>query len=80
MRLKILKVLSQIRELNISEIARKVEASHKTVKGHLEFLEKEGILQHKRFGRIRFYRFDEGSAKARAIKALVDAWETVEER
>ncbi|MEM3578824.1 MAG: winged helix-turn-helix domain-containing protein [Candidatus Bathyarchaeia archaeon] len=80
LRLKILKVLSQIRELNISEIARKIGANHKTVKEHLKILEKEGVLQHKKFGRIHLYRFNEDSAKARAIKTLVDAWEAVEKR
>ncbi|MEM2419912.1 MAG: winged helix-turn-helix domain-containing protein [Candidatus Bathyarchaeia archaeon] len=80
LRLKILKVLSQLKELNISEIARKTCASHKAVKEHLKILEKEGILQHKKFGRIHLYRYDEGSAKAKALKALVEAWENVEKR
>ena len=53
LRLKILKVLSNVRELNISEIARKACANHETVAKHLEVLEKEGILQHKKFGRIQ---------------------------
>ncbi|MEM2568299.1 MAG: winged helix-turn-helix domain-containing protein [Candidatus Bathyarchaeia archaeon] len=80
LRLKILKVLSQLKELNISEIARKTSASHKAIKEHLKILEKEGILQHKRFGRIHLYRLDEGSAKAKALKALVEVWETAEKR
>ncbi|MEM2440031.1 MAG: winged helix-turn-helix domain-containing protein [Candidatus Bathyarchaeia archaeon] len=80
LRLKILKVLSQLRELNVSEIARRIGTNHKTVKEHLKILEKEGILQHKRFGIIHLYRLDEGSAKARAVKALVEAWEMAEKR
>jgi hypothetical protein len=45
---------------------------------HLKILEREGLLQHKRFGRIHLYRLDEGSAKARAVKALLDAWGKIE--
>lgn len=74
-----MRILSQLRELNISEIARKTGASHKTVKEHLKVLEEAGILQHKKFGRIHLYRLDESSAKARLVKALVDAWENIEE-
>ena len=76
LRLKILKVLSNVRELNISEIARKACANHKTVAKHLEVLEKEGILQHKKFGRIQLYRLNEASPKARAVKTLMDSWES----
>jgi len=77
-RLKILKVLTQLRELNVSEIAGRTRANHKTVMEHLKILEREGLLQHKRFGRIHLYRLDEGSAKARAVKALLDAWGKIE--
>jgi len=80
LRLKILKTLSQLKELNVSEIARKTGANHKTVKEHLKILEKEGILKHKRFGRIHLYRFNDCSAKAKAVKAFVEAWEAAEKR
>jgi len=78
LRLKILKVLTQLRELNVSEIARRTGANYKTVVGHLKILEAVGLLQHKRFGRIHLYRLDEKSAKARAVKALLEAWENIE--
>jgi predicted transcriptional regulator len=74
-RLKILKILSYVRELNISEIAKKVGANHKTIAKHLEVLEREGILQHKMFGRIHLYRLSEVSPKAKAIKMLMNSWE-----
>jgi len=80
LRLKILRILSQLKELNVSEIARKSGASYRIVKEHLKILEEAGILQHKKFGRIHLYRLDENSIKARAVKALVDAWETIEKR
>jgi predicted transcriptional regulator len=79
-RLKILKILFQVGELNISEIARRLGANHKTTVTHLKILENEGILQHKTFGRVRIYRFNESSRKARAVKNFIEIWETTEKR
>ncbi|MEM2466879.1 MAG: winged helix-turn-helix domain-containing protein, partial [Candidatus Bathyarchaeia archaeon] len=73
-RLKILKTLNQMGELNISEIARRIGANHKTTVEHLKILEEEGILQHKNFGRIRLYSFSVNSARAKAIKNLIESW------
>ncbi|MEM2338177.1 MAG: winged helix-turn-helix domain-containing protein [Candidatus Bathyarchaeia archaeon] len=78
LRVKILKVLFQMGELNVSEIARKIGANHKTVKEHLEVLKENGLLQYKKFGRIHLYRLNEGSVRAIALKKFMEAWETVE--
>jgi predicted transcriptional regulator len=75
-RLKILKILFQLSELNVSEIARRLGANHKTTVTHLKILENEGILQHKTFGRVRIYRFNESSQRARAVKNFIETWET----
>jgi hypothetical protein len=37
-------------------------------------LEDEGILQQRRYGRIRIYKFNEVSPKARAVLNLIDVW------
>jgi predicted transcriptional regulator len=73
-RLKILKVLIQLGELNVSEITRRLRLNYETTTNHLKLLEAEDILQHKRFGRIRLYRLNERSPKARAIEALLNVW------
>jgi hypothetical protein len=41
----------------------------------LKVLESEGILKAHIYGRVRMYRFDESSAKAKAVQNLIDAWE-----
>ena len=33
------------------------------------------ILQERKYGRIRMYRFNEGTAKAKAVAALIEVWE-----
>ncbi|MDH5459981.1 MAG: winged helix-turn-helix domain-containing protein [Candidatus Bathyarchaeota archaeon] len=75
LRVKILKILAQVGELNVSEIARRLGVNYKTTNKHLKILEDEGIVQHKVFGRIRLYRFNERSPKARAVQNFMEAWE-----
>ena len=75
LRIRLLKLLAQIGELNVSEIARRLNVNFETVNKHLAVLENEGILKHKVFGRIRLYRFNEQSPKTRAILSLIEIWE-----
>lgn len=75
LRMKIMKILTQVGELNVSEIARKLGVNYKTTDKHLKILEDEDILQRKMFGRIRLYRLNERSPKAVAIQNLIEVWE-----
>jgi predicted transcriptional regulator len=75
LRIKILKILMQMGELNVSEIARRLGVNYNTTSKHLKVLEDEGILQHKVFGRIRLYRLNEHSPKAKGVQNLMEAWE-----
>jgi len=75
LRMKILKILVQVGELNVSEIARRLNVNYNTTSEHLKVLENEGILKHKVFGRIRLYRLNEHSLKARAVQNLIEVWE-----
>jgi len=73
-KVKILKILVEIGELNISEIARRSGLNYATTNRHLQALEASGLIKHKNFGRIRIFRFNEESRRARMIKELVDGW------
>jgi len=75
LRMKILKILVQMGELNVSEIARRLDVNYSLTYKHLKVLEDEGILVQKVFGRIRLYKFNLQSPKARAIQNLVEVWE-----
>lgn len=75
LRVKILKILAQMGELNVSNIARRLSVNYTTTRRHLKILEEEGILQHKVFGRIRLYRFSEHSPKAEIVQEFMEAWE-----
>ena len=74
-RMKILKLIYQLGQLNVSDVARRLKLNYVSTSGHLKLLECEGILQERKYGRIRMYRFNEGSAKAKAVQNLIEAWE-----
>jgi DNA-binding transcriptional ArsR family regulator len=74
-RVRILRILTEIVELNISEIARRAGLNYATTNQHLQVLERAGVIKHKSFGRIRIYRFNEDNAKAKIIKKLMEVWE-----
>lgn len=74
-RIKILKLITRLGALNVSDIARRVNLNYSATSEHLKLLEAEGILMQKSYGRIRIYKFSENSPKARALRNLVEAWE-----
>jgi DNA-binding transcriptional ArsR family regulator len=75
LRMKILRILVQVGELTGSEIARRLSVNYVTTSEHLKALEDEGVLVHKVFGRIRLYRLNERSPKAKAVQTLIETWE-----
>ena len=75
LRIKILRILVQVGELNGSEIARRLGVNYVTTSRHLKALENEGVLVHKVFGRICLYRLNERSLKAKAVQTFVETWE-----
>jgi len=74
-RVKILKILAEIGELNISEIARRAGLNYATTNQHLEFLESCRLVRHKSFGRIRIFRFNDQNPRATMIRQLMEFWE-----
>ena len=74
-RVKILRILSEIGELNISEIARRAGLNYATTNQHLHILENHKLVRHKTFGRIRIFRYNEENPRANMIKQLVEFWE-----
>ena len=75
LRMKILKVIYKSGQPNISDIARQTNANFSSTAKHLKLLESEGILQVHLYGKVRMYRFKEGSARAQAVQNLIEVWE-----
>ena len=74
-RMKILKLVSRLGALNVSDIARRINLNYSTTNQHLKLLESEGILKQRVYGRVRMYRFNDISSKAIAVQNLIETWE-----
>ena len=73
-RILILKTLAEMEELNISAIARVANLNHSTTTQHLNFLTKVWLVQEKKFGRIKIFRYRIENVKARSLKKLFEIW------
>jgi DNA-binding transcriptional ArsR family regulator len=73
-RMKILKLIYQLGQLNVSDIARRLKLSFASTSEHLRVLESEGVLEERTYGRVRMYRFSE-SPNAKVVICLIEAWE-----
>ncbi|MEM0239909.1 MAG: winged helix-turn-helix domain-containing protein [Candidatus Nezhaarchaeales archaeon] len=69
-RVKILKVLIDKGELNITAIAREAKVNHKTALRHLEELRKTGVVTEKVFGRVRIFKINSEDPRIEALKLL----------
>ncbi len=74
-RMKILKLIARLGELNVSDIARRIGLNFSATSLHLKILEDECILTQRTYGRIRMYRFNQTSAKAKVVQELIEVWE-----
>ena len=74
-RMKILKLLARLGTLNVSDIAKRIGLNYSATNKHLRLLEAEGILVERVYGRIRMYRYNDSSMKAKAVQGLVETWE-----
>lgn len=78
-RTKVLTLMLETEELNISEITRRVGLSHSSTVSHLEFLTKSGILKEKRFNRIRIFRLDRSSPFVEALTKFIADWKVADD-
>lgn len=74
-KVKILKTLAQNEELTISLIINKTKLNHSNVMKHLNYLKSVGLIQEKKFGRIKIFRYRTENIKARSLKKFIDIWE-----
>jgi predicted transcriptional regulator len=74
-RLRLLKLIFNLRQLNTSDLAKRVGANYASTLKHLELLEKEDLIEQRLSGRTRYFRFT-NSEKAQATMRLLEQWET----
>ena len=54
-RIRVLRVLAESGELNISEVGRRTGMNYTSVERHLNRLRELGLLREKRYGKIRIF-------------------------
>ena len=69
-RIKILRLLLQEKELNISRIGREVKLPYKSVNQHLKILKKANLIEEEKIGRIRIFRVKEENRKCKILREL----------
>jgi DNA-binding transcriptional ArsR family regulator len=74
-RMKILVLLNQLSSLNVTDISRRIGLNYLATDKHLKILEAEDIVEAHAYGRVRMFRFKEGSAKSKAVQELLEVWE-----
>lgn len=74
-KVKILKELAKAEELTISLLIKKTKLNHSVVSKHLSQLTSLNLVQEKKFGRIRIFRYKIEEPKARSFRTLIDIWE-----
>lgn len=76
-RVRVMSVMVESNELNISEIARRSGISHSSVCIHLDFLVKNGLLTEKRFNRIRIFRVNQANPYTSIVQRFLADWGSV---
>ena len=74
-RLKIVKILALNIEQSISQIIKGTNLNHSCVRKHLNFLKSLNIVQEKKFGRIKIFRYKTENLKAKSLKNFIEIWE-----
>ncbi len=69
-RIKILRVLIRLREVNITKLTRITELNHKVVRYHINILKEYGIVEEKHIGRICIIRLNESNPKVKILQEL----------
>jgi DNA-binding transcriptional ArsR family regulator len=71
--MKSIKLLFQLGQLNTSDLAHRLRTNYKTVRHHLDLLEKEALVIQRISGRTRFFRLS-NTLKAQAVVKLLEEW------
>lgn len=77
-KVRILNVLSEYEELNVTAISKKTKINHTTVQKYLMDLQKIGILHEKRFGRIRIFKINNTNDYGWKLKEFLRDWNDIQ--
>ncbi len=71
-RVRLIMLLVELGEINISEIVRRLGVNHTVVDAHLERLKRFGVVEERRIGRVRLIRLRRDDERVRLIAELFE--------
>ncbi|MDA4121891.1 MAG: winged helix-turn-helix domain-containing protein [Thaumarchaeota archaeon] len=77
-RVRVMSIVLDSDELNISEITRRSGISHNSVSAHLDFLVRAGLLSEKRFNRIRIFRVNRSNPYTEVLDRFMRDWKSLD--
>jgi DNA-binding transcriptional ArsR family regulator len=78
-RLKVLLLLIDHEEMNISQIVRLSALEHSSVQKHLKSLCEQHLVREKRYGRIRIFALEEKNPHVALLRRFFADWRRMEE-
>ncbi len=75
-KVRLLLLLANSNELNITALSRGTGINHSKMNDHIAEMIDLGILQEKRFGRIRIISYNLDSEAGRRIKVFLKEWKS----
>ena len=70
-RIRIIRVLAEVGETNITQIVRRSSLNHKVADAHLKRLTSLGIVEEKRFGKIRMFRLSDRDLAKKICQLII---------
>ena len=74
-RVKVIKIILKYGETNITKIVRESGLNHRTVKKHLDFLVKTGLVNERVYGRVKLYSINYRNPQTLALRDILLTFE-----
>ncbi len=76
-RVRILRILLKEGQVNISRLVRETGLHHRLIVKHLEELKKMGLVEERRYGRLRVYEINLSDPRVSALRDLLRSLESI---
>jgi DNA-binding transcriptional ArsR family regulator len=73
-RITIIKLLNDLGQLNVSDIAQRLGSNYAHALRNLTILQESDLVTQLRSGRTKYFRLNGESLKVRAVQKLLDVW------
>ncbi|MFZ8793774.1 MAG: ArsR/SmtB family transcription factor [Acidilobaceae archaeon] len=76
-RVRILRILLNEGQVNISRLIRETGLHHRLVVKHLEELKRMGLVEERRYGRLRIYEINLRDPRVSALRDIIRSLESI---